>query len=275
LDFRECVFVNPADEPLADPTEAAAALRRLNVRGHYYGMDRNLDACVTFVGAKFEKGAIDFSHSIFRGGVVDFFTARFEDADVEFSDLTFEDGKLDFSQALVTSHDFHMERGLFSGGVVSFDEVRFYGRDCYASFGATEWSGAVLELVDCKFAATCFLDFRDTRFLDGVINFTGSGFAGARVRFDGIDMRNCSLLMKDTAYYEQPEVTFSGNFVAGRIDFESASFFTHGVSFRDAKIIGTVIDFSRIADWSSPPDLPGNSAESGLVLLPEALPDTM
>jgi uncharacterized protein YjbI with pentapeptide repeats len=270
LDFRECVFLAPTSEQSADPNETITALRRLNVRGHVYRVDRDLNSCLTFIDAKFNEGSIDFSHSHFKGGIVDFWSARFDHAYADFTDLKFEDGRLDFLQTQVTSDQFHMDRGIFSGGTVSFDQARFFGKDSYASFRDSEWSGAYLELTYCKFAGPCLIDFEHARFLDGVVDFTESRFAGARGRFDEIYLGDCALVMKDTEYYDRPQVTFSGDLAAGSIDFEGAKFYNDGVSFRRAQIAGTLIDFSRVGDWAHPPDLPDGSSERSSVLLPQS-----
>jgi uncharacterized protein YjbI with pentapeptide repeats len=134
---------------------------------------------VSFRGARFADGIVNFTDSKFTGGTVSFGGAGFTGSIVNFSDTRFGGSTIDFRFAR------------FAGGTINFSDTRFDRG--IADFTAAAFIGATVDFSDARFDggtvnfsfsrfARGTLDFR-SRFAGGTVHFNLARFTGATVDF--------------------------------------------------------------------------------------------
>ncbi|MYT03105.1 pentapeptide repeat-containing protein [Streptomyces sp. SID5470] len=127
--------------------------RPKGTHGSWQGCDLDftgitIDCDVSFQGARFCGGTLNFAHVVFTGGSVfsrgevSFSGAVFSGSEVWFGDAAFADGTVSFSDATFSDGLVHFARSKFSGGVVSFDRATFSGGD--VSFSDAVFSGGAV-----------------------------------------------------------------------------------------------------------------------------------
>ncbi|MFF7764298.1 pentapeptide repeat-containing protein [Streptomyces griseorubiginosus] len=145
--------------------------RPLGTHRSWEGCDLDLtgitiDCDVSFQGATFSGGLVNFARVVFSGssamfseGTVSFSGATFSGSQVWFGDATFSEGTVSFSGATFSEGLVYFARSRFSGGVVSFDRTTFSG-------GKVSFGGATIS--------------------DGTVSFDDAVFSGSEVSFDHV-----------------------------------------------------------------------------------------
>ena len=118
------------------------------------------EGAVSFAGAQFTGGTVDFRHVKFTGGPVSFRSAKFTGGKVDFGFAEFSGGTVDFASAKFTGGKVDFGYAKFSGGLVYFNDAQFTGG---------------------------IVDFERAEFTGGIVYFDGAEFAGGKVYFGGAE----------------------------------------------------------------------------------------
>jgi hypothetical protein len=156
---------------------------------------------------------------------------------------------LDFTGVVFDGGDFRDAK--FSGATISFDGTRFCG-------GTVDFSGA-------EFSGT--VNFNYAQFSGGRIHFNRARFSGGTVFF--VHAQFSSMVNFGGAIFSAGKVVFSlAQFSGGEVNFLNARFAGSEVSFDGAGFSGCTVDFSQVANWSSPPAFPWTDTPPPGVKLP-------
>jgi uncharacterized protein YjbI with pentapeptide repeats len=129
---------------------------------------------------------------------------------------------------------------------------------------AASWQGLNFDFTGVVFDGG---DFAQARFSDGTVRFTGAVFSGAVVGFAFTEFSGARVVF-DRAVFTGPVAfgfsKFSGSsadfreaeFSGGEVDFTGTEFSGGRVRFDGAIFSGGQVDFSRVGDWSVPPEFP-------------------
>jgi uncharacterized protein YjbI with pentapeptide repeats len=143
------------------------------------------------------RGTVTFDGATFSGGTVDFHLASFSGGRITFDGATFSAGTVDF----------HFAR--FSGGTVTFDGARFSGGT--VDFHLASFSGGAVDFRAATFSGGT-VDFRAARFSGGTVDFHFVSFSGSTVDFDA-------------ATFSSGTVDFHlASFSGGTVTFNTAEF---------------------------------------------------
>lgn len=184
---------------------------------------------LSFADATFSGGTVTFERAIFDGGMVSFDGATISGGTVVFDDARFDGGEVSF------------QRSTFAKGKVSFHGARF-GFGGKVNFKRATFDGCTASFVRAYFKEYCSVDFIETAFVDGRLNFNSALFAGGSINFASADFRG------------------------GDITFRRARFIGSSVWFADAKFTGSKVDFAEVDAWTNPPFKLPTAETSGLML---------
>ncbi len=120
-----------------------------------------------FTGASFDGG--DLSSAVFSGGEVSFQGASFERGTVDFGEAKFEGSIVSFAGAVVLGGTVDFFGAEFRSSIVSFTGTRFKGGT--VDFDTAEFAGGSVELSSDFNGST--VSFAGTRLTDGVASFLG------------------------------------------------------------------------------------------------------
>jgi hypothetical protein len=121
-----------------------------------------------FYGVQFSRG-VSFEGAEFSGGTVDFSAARFSDDGIFFGYARFSGGRVSFDRAQFSGGRVVLSFAEFSGGEVSFDSACF--NDGRVSFNDTQFSGGRVSFDRAVFRGSV-VDFTGAQFLGGEIDFS-------------------------------------------------------------------------------------------------------
>ncbi|MBN6051045.1 pentapeptide repeat-containing protein, partial [Nonomuraea sp. RK-328] len=215
-----------------------------------FGSARFTDGTIIFARAQF-RSSVSFDGTLFSGGFVTFARAVFADGTVTFRRARFGGGVVYFASATFSGGDVNLSSAKFSGAKVAFTQAKFAGSA--VRFYSAEFTGGTVDFgprytsvrpyYGASFSAGV-ISFGNAKFTGGTINF-GARFAGSTVRLDS---------------------KFSGS----TVNFEGAEFVSGTVDLVNAEFTGGRVDFSRVEDWNSPPQLKAG-IPTDIVFLPSAL----
>jgi uncharacterized protein YjbI with pentapeptide repeats len=209
----------------------------------WQGLDLDLTGAVfdggDFSDAVFAGGEISFREAKFTGKV-NFLRAEFTGGQVKFDGADFVEGWVSFRDAVFVDGRVSFRQAAFSGSEVSFDGATFKGGA--VNFGASFAGGRI--------------SFISAEFTGSRAHFVAAEFAGSAVTFYG-------------AKFRDGRINFVAEFIDGRIDFEQAEFTGSRISFVSCRFYGGKIDFSKVADWSKPPEFDWHGKPSAMVKLPK------
>ncbi|MGY1708408.1 pentapeptide repeat-containing protein [Geodermatophilus sp. SYSU D00758] len=177
----------------------------------------------TFDGATF-AGRTDFGGAAFSGQRASFDGATFSGKLASFDGATFSAAHTGFGGAAFSGGITSFHRATFSGGTAHFDRATFSA--AHTSFGGATFSGGMTSFGGATFGGEV-ASFDRATFSGGMASFAGAAFSGGEVSFD--------------------RATFRG----GRTSFNEATFSGEQVRFRDARVVGSTVDLSVSAWWSS------------------------
>ena len=163
-------------------------------------------APVSFRSAKFTGGKVDFGFAEFAGGTIDFASAKFTGGKVDFGYAKFARGLVYFNYAQFTGGTVDLQHAEFAGGIVYFDGAEFGGGKVY--FGGAEFTGGTVHF-RAEFTGGT-VRFDGAQFTGGTVSF-GAEFAGSKVNFDG-------------AQFTGGTIDFGGVFAGGTVRFDGAQF---------------------------------------------------
>lgn len=236
-----------------------AEIRRL---GHAPGRPSGLFAgkpCITFDDAVFNGATVKFDYAALKAGAASFTGIKVSSGTMSFDEVRFGYMAASFGGAQ------------FDGGTVSFKGASFSGspgillggrKSTYRypkegvyssggefvpgviSFSQTLYNGGTV-LFSSNFSGND-IHFKNAQFSRGVVSFENAIFRGRAA----------------TMWDDSP----SGN-MAGSVTFDGAVFTGAEVILR-SKFLGGTVDFSRVADWTSPPVFEENGDTPPGVKLP-------
>src|SRR5699024_7639900 len=131
-------------------------------------------------GACFTGGRVSFSGAEFASGHVDFRRAEFTGGRVSFSGAEFASGHVDFRRAEFTGGRVSFSGAGFTGGHVDFLGAEFTcGR---VDFSGAEFTGGHVDFTWAEFTGGN-VDFVDAEFTGGHVDYTWAKFTGAHVNY--------------------------------------------------------------------------------------------